>query len=326
MKRLSFFASILAMGVLALAVPFAANASCTNALTFSQGPVGTYCSPGYYCYILSPGLDDIATLQADFWSLNTGDPTVGLGDDDGSRANSDWLQRFQGNPIYGIYMTKANNWSQPGIDGCIENKPARGEERMVALFGDTDAGGTTAYWAVSITQRDTAASPQFDFQGNPPAHIQLIEIPTPAIVASRKLSADVIEVDIQCPDLSAGFYTDGNNVLSDVVQGCQIFQQQLALNSPGPAGAGSRDLANGWAAIGAAIPSGSVGTVTLGGCNATNDFSNYLGVGIALDSGFTTNFVGPNSNRVDCGPNVATPSPRFKLIDKEPKGKGRVGR
>jgi len=320
MKRLSILASIVALGVVALVLPAPASASCGNPLTFNQG--GYVCPGGYYCYILSgaTGSDDIASLQADFWALGTGDPAVGSGDDDGSRANSDWLTRF--GATYPIYMRNTNNWSQPNIDGCIENPAAPGTEKMIALFSDQATDGSTSYWAVAGALRVPADSPQFNFKNNPASDIAMVEAPLVQIVASRKISDTVVEVDVACPNLSAGFYSDGNVLFSEAVQGCAIFQQQLTVGSAGPTGAGSRATSN-WTSIGT-VASGSTGTVTLSGCNAVDNFSNYLAAGVAFDSGFTTNFVGANSNRVDCGPNVANPTPRFKIIDRDPKGKGRL--
>lgn len=322
MKRLSILASIVALGVVALAVPTTASASCGTAIVFNQGG---YACGGYYCYITSPGTDDIAAIQADFWSLGTGNPAVGLGDDDGSRANDQWLTRYS--PAYGIYMIANNNWSQPGIDGCIDNQGPVATQKMIAAFGDQDPSGNTAYWAVSGALRDPAAGAQFNFSGNPPANITLVEIPAVAIVGSTKVSDTQVDVDIQCPNLNAGgFYTDGNVLFSEAVQGCAIFQQQIAgIGAAAPSGPGSRSLGSGWSQIGT-IANGQVGTVTLSGCNATTDNSNYLGIAIQFDSGFTTQYVGPNSNRVECGPNVANPTPRFKIIDKEPKGKGQLRR
>jgi hypothetical protein len=296
------------LALAAVIVVPSAQAACGVPISFNQG--GYACS-GYYCYIQSPGANDIGTLGADFWSLTTGSPALGGGDDDGSWENSGWLTRYS--PTYGIYMVPGANWAATSaIDGCIDNKIPAGKvtEVMVAAF--SDQGGANGFWAAAVAQRDRAASPQFNF-GTFGTNIDLVAIPTPSIVGSRRIDANNIEVDISCPDLcaSGGFYGDGSATCPEVVQGCQMFNQQLGLGDAGP---GPRDLASGWADTGTVIANGATGTVAI---NCAADSSNYLGVAVAFDSGFTSQFVGGNSNRVDCGPNAADPSPRFKLIDRK---------
>lgn len=313
MKRLLILG--LALGVVALLVPSNAFAACGVPISFNQG--GYACAGGFYCYVNSPGLNAINTLGADFWSLGTGNEAPGSGDDDGTWANSGWLTRYS--PAYGIYMVPGANWAATNqIDGCIDNKIPAGHpnEVMVAMFSDDDAGGGNGFWAAAAVERDRSASPQFNFSvgGN---DINLVAIPKPSIVASRRIDANNIEVDISCPDLcaSGGFYSDGTTLCTEVVLGCQVFNQQFGLAGGPP---GDRDRGAGWADTGVLINNGATGTVPI---NCGADSSNYLGVGVAFDSGFISDHISENSNRVDCGPNVADPTPRnFKLIDRDGPG------
>lgn len=305
MKRLALLLSLALAAAIAAPSAFAA---CGLAISFSQGG---YACGGYYCYINSPGDNQIGTLGADFWSLNTGNPAAAAGDDDGTWANDGWLTRY--GPAYGIYMIATSNWAgSPLIDGCIENKLPVGHSNEVMVAAFSDQGGGQGFWAVSATERDRANSPQFNFSGGG-NDINLVAIPTPAIVASRRIDANNIEVDIACPDLCAAgaFYSDGTTSCTEVVQGCQIFNQQLGVGAVGP---NDRAVGSGWVNTGTMIANGATGTVPI---NCAGDSSNYLGIGVAFDSGFTSQFVGGNSNRVDCGPNSADPSPRFKIIDRK---------
>lgn len=304
MKKLSM---VMLVAVAALASS-SAFAVCTNALTFNQGG---YACGGYYCYIqceAGAGCGDtIAGIQADFWSLNTGNPAVLAGDDDGSRANSQWLTRYS--PAYGMYMQIPNNWTQVGIDGCIEGKVPAGHanEVMVAMFSDVGAGG--GYFAAAAVERNSASSPQFNFSvgGN---NITMRPIPSPFITATRRISSTQVEVDVNCPDLSGGFYSDGTTSAGEVISGCQVYNSQAGLGAGAPASRNRGDFAD----TGALVPSGGSGTATI---NCSGDTSNYVAFAVAYNSGFQSDFVSNVSGRVDCGPNVADPSPRFKLIDRK---------
>lgn len=335
-KLIGFTSTLAVLGVLLLASP-SAQAICANPVSFAQGTGGYGCGAtgAAYCYIYSGGTADVTAIQGDFWSLTFGDPVVGAGSDDGNWVNGGvktyqgpgWLTQYYAPPAaYGWNMQTNNQWAKDtAIDGCIEGQlpPGHTSEVMVAMWSDQASDGSTAFWGAIAVERVGAASPQFDFS-TPGEQFTLVEVPNVSIVGSRIIDAANIEVDIQCPDLSPGFRSpDGTTALSEVVQGCAIFRQQLGEGAVGPGGAGSRDTDAGWTDLATVIPNGAVGSVTLSGCDVNS--SNYLGIAVAFDSGFKTEFVGPNSNRVDCGPDIANPNPRFKIIDRDPKGKGRLG-
>jgi hypothetical protein len=54
-------------------------------------------------------------------------------------------------------------------------------------------------------------------------------------------------------------------------------------------------------------------------CGATN-VDVYLATQLTFDSGFTTDVVSANSTRIECGPNVANPTPiRPRVIPERPE-------
>ena len=69
-------------------VSLPARAHCASSVAFGQ--VGPNCTPDY-CYVRSPGVNTNASSQGSFWSLTFGNPVTGLGDDNGSGSDSNWL-------------------------------------------------------------------------------------------------------------------------------------------------------------------------------------------------------------------------------------------
>lgn len=311
---------ILALSVAMVAIAALASTSalavCPNSSTFGQ--ITYACGGGtLFCYVVSPGESTPESMQASFWTIGSGDPAIGVGNDNGSYGDDNWMRPYAGS----FYMS--GDWaSGVGIDGCVDTAPA--SQQMAAVFSDTDAAGN-AYWAVAAVETaGAAAAVPYDFTfestGGTPRDINLVAMPNVSISDSRRNATDdtQVDLDIVCPDLTGGYYTGSGAVSADAaIQGCAVFQQVLA-NGAMPQSRAAAD----WTNIGS-VANGTTGTVTLDcSSNATGDA--YVAIGIAGDSGFTSAYVGADSALIACDPNLANPggNRKFKLIDREPKKGG----
>lgn len=301
--------------------------------TFQQ--YGAACPPSPpgnfgYCYVRSPGLDTLASVDGVFWAFGFGDPADGPGNDSGGWPENEgnyaagWLRCFTGAcASYGKYMTGV--WNQDSrIDGCITGNVATGKssEIMVTLFTDESSDGQTGYFAVGAAARDTTASPTYDYNFGG-QHFDLVEIPKLSITGSScspsPTDCQTVSLQVTCNAAAGGFYSDGSVTRGEVIQGCEVFSM---IQTPRDLGAPDTRAASAWTPTGTVIAEGGSGTVDLSCGTAESDA--WIAAGIAFDSGYTTERVSANSTRVECGPNLATPNPKFKLIDRDQQGKGRL--
>ena len=119
MKKLAILG--VAIGLLLAAMP--AEASCGN-----LRQINSLASPGGDAYVLTPGFpyggDGLnkstvsPAIVGTFWHVGNGDLTAtGVGNDNGSFGALDgWLVPY---PNYSAYIK--SDWTQPGIDGCIDD-------------------------------------------------------------------------------------------------------------------------------------------------------------------------------------------------------------
>lgn len=327
MKRVSLILSLVALGMVAALVPTTADANCSVPI-LSFGQVGYQCvGSNYYCYIQSPGVNTIASLDANFWGLGSGDPftacpsTTGraCGDDEGNLSDSIWLTRFS--TAYPIYMARIT-WGQGFVDGCPSGifSGTHTTEAMVAMFSDEDVSGNTSYWAAAAFEKianDPSGGIPTDFNfSRIDTDITLVAAPTIAITGSTATSATTRDVTVSCPNLLAsGFYSDGTVGVSEVITGCKVYQFESAT---APTGSGSRDSTTGWVSAGS-VANASSGIVPVS-CTTATSTNVYLAAAVEFDSGFSTQFLGPNTVAVGCGPTHADPDPRFKIIDRKGGG------
>jgi hypothetical protein len=305
----------------ALLLPDECFAVCGNAVTFGQLD---YNCGGNFCYVISPGAKAGNVVEGSFWSLTFGNPTTGLGNDNGTWTTSAGTSQESGwcrKSGPGCYMT--GTWAQDaGIDGCIENQfaPGKSVEIQVTAFTDQSVNGATGFFAVASARR-TPVTPEFDFTfvngGGTATDINLVAIPKPVIVSSTRVSSNQTDVTVKGPDqasLSGGVYGDGSATFSDVIKGWKLFKKVLPEGSPAP---NNRDKSSGWTAVSGRVDIGTNATDSTTGCASNQDI--YYAVGLVFDSNFETKFLSGNSTVVKCGPTLAEP-PRFKIIDKD-KGK-----
>lgn len=289
-----------------LALTPTADATCGVDVSFGNYPsVGT--CPNGFCYVQSPGQQTVASfVGSSWWGLGIGDPAVGAGNDNGDYGADAWMI---GPYTNGFNVTGGTD--RGSTDGC----PTPND--MILALSNTDAGGTTAYYALSAALRDGARASEYDF-GAGGQDLAMVELPALTVTGSTRNADDSINVTVSwTPNGAAAFYPNDTTVtLGQVVTGWDIYKFEI-LGDDARAGVvpTDRNTAN-WSRVGGAVGNdASTATVTVA-CDATANNA-FLAIVPALDSGFTTAYVGSNSTRIECDPNLADPGDRqFKLIDR----------
>jgi hypothetical protein len=271
------------------------------------------------------------SFQAFFWSLDTGNPAPGLGDDNGGfDPHYNWLYvytyYYAGAPYYGakgriagIGGAGALSWqSAPAIDGCVMNSGATelidGTEctcLMVTDQWDWDFGGPLGPQPAglfAVMSARTNASGTFDISQNG-ADFVLKPIPKPTITDSVRngTNFDIDRLSVNVPAPVEGVYQkDG----CDCFVGYKVYGKLQARGSAPPT---DRDAA-GWTLLN--LDGGAPQVVTplggpvdlelLGQCASNQDL--YLGTALVMSSGYETPLVSADSTRVECGPDLANPA------------------
>lgn len=279
-----------AIAVLALASPTSARAACVSSIDFGQLTQG--CAAGTaYCYVISPGINRPESILSSFWSLRTGHPGLGRGDDNGSWNDEEGWLRPSGP---GSYLAGA--WSESaGIDGCIEGKVPEGKpaEVMVVALSDQDHFGEWGSFAAAAVSREPGSSPQFDLAGGAGRDVVLAPIPAPDIVQIVQQGLNDWQVQVASPridQLQPGFYSDGTAVLSEVIVGYRVYERKTYL----PPADRHRSA---WTAAGPAVTLGTTTNLQIH-CDSPYD-AYFLAISLVLDSGFETGYVSESSSRLD---------------------------
>ena len=259
-------------------------------------------------------------LLGSFWHVGNGDPTIGLGNDNGSfMALGGWVVPY---PNYPAYIK--SDWTQGGIDGCIDNPVPEGPpERCMALALSDVAADGTAQFLLATASADAGLNYFFDQAGGAP--LNLAAVPPVDITNSVRISDTEVAVSVVTTDASGlvdGLYLDGGDDCAAVVGGgatyplvigVMLYYTTVAQGAPPPTDCN----AMAWTDTGAGLlPLGTADTVNVicaGG--ATEDV--YLGQRLVYDGGFLDPYVscGPEgtSTRVECGPDFADPASELRL-------------
>lgn len=313
-----------------------AEAACGNAYLIGAGGKKIVSNPspcadlGGYCYsgVAYPGDAQISpAFDAVFWSMTTGNPALGVGDDSGAFGPSNWVETYFF-PSIGYYrdptIIAGTNWTQAG-DGCVDTQATDGSQcTCMGMFDEWDSVG---YFALLSDQADSGSN--YDFQPWIPGDLQLAPVPAPQVVSSTRAGTDVIlTVSVPCP--TAGLYLDPACGPCAEIR-YEVYQAIVPRGAASPA---DRDAS--WTLVPGGPAGGSLCGDTVqvtSACGAAeNDL--WLTTRLIVDSGFQTFYVsGDPVNvigdplQVQCGPNLADPidldaRPR----PTRPKGKGQIGR
>jgi len=243
---------------------------------------------------------------------------VGLGNDNGSFGALDgWLVPY---PNYAAYIK--SDWTQAGIDGCIDNPlpEAPAERCMAIVLNDIDALGN-AVWAMVTASADSGLNYWFG-NGNP---INLVPIPVPSLINQGGSGSDSRTLDLltTSEDLAAGMMLDATGDCATVTGGGQtvdLIQSVMYYMASVPQGTTPPTQATGdWMPLGSGLPDETVQVVVPCG-GSTDDV--YIGIAIVTDGGGETFYVSGGSEAtglfVACDSTLAEPEGKIRIREEQP--------
>jgi len=298
MKVISKFAIVLAVG--ALVAAGSSNVFATCALPGS-GWVSSYFD--------APIGQSLSSAQGKFWGLGQFNPASPGGTDNGLIGPADgvetWLRYVPG---AGFYTT--GDWSSNLYDGCPQDPPNPQPARMGIEWTTSD--GTDSYFVALCAGEDQFGSfPIVDIPGTPMARV-----PKPVVHASSR-AGTTTNLTVGTEPIPAVQNTNGCTL---AVTGFKVYSQTVPRNGAAPSGPNSRTT-NGWTLLGT-----SSGADVAGAVNCATDGDVYLLTTLVLDGNVEISQGSRNSTKVECGPNLATPSGEgneFRFIRKPKTAKGR---
>lgn len=284
-----------------------------------------WCAPtGTYCFAdVGPALSP--STRGFYWALDTGDPTPGAGDDNGTHGGSfsnggisqggcgdEWICTIEAdNATYsypGVFFGGYASTSE--VDGCgVAAFPAT---RCTCVL-ITDEWNGDGYFLVTSALHDPSGV--FDFTQPVDAPLQLVPIPAPGITGTQRLqpSLDVVS-DVKLPPPASGVYLKdgcdcaptGFKVLQTILprgSAAPTSRQVAAWNAP-PDADGNPQPSTG-------APFGTMpaqGISVRSACGMMNT-DVYLTTQLVFPRGYTAQHVSSNSGRIECGPMLANPAP-----------------
>jgi hypothetical protein len=321
MRKMKFFG--LALGLLAIvAVAQPAHAICGAPFLIS-----TAVDVDTYSYVINPAVDPATQglngstvtdqIQGFFWGVGVGNPTLGVGADNGSWTALDWLYIFPGYPAAII-----TTWAEStGIDTCIDVQGAFGSRCQATFVQDVDPDTGEGMFALLATADDDASGDFFLVQdGNAP--IVFAPQPKMAVTGSVRNGAQGVTVALAGPTveaIAAGSFLDedpaclaasggGPAPLNGLVTGYSVRYVIQPRGSQPP----SNFAVEQWTDSGNGIlPLGSTTQAAVDCGGQDNDV--YLSYQLHFDSGFAAPFVSASTTRTECGPNVADPQERIRV-------------
>jgi len=238
--------------------------------------------------VRSPGFDSTATILGSFWSLGYGNPSSGLGNDNGA-----WLlgEQWLHGGVSGSYL--AGGWEDPRVDGCITGRIPPGEtaEIMAVQLSDTDIFEQEAFFAAAAVARHSTSDPEFDYAQGIQQDVVLARIPLPRVGMGPSMAGSQ---PVFPQDVAPGFYSDGAVTLSQVIVGYRIYYRDGALPPERHRSA--------WTAFSPVVPLGqpysAPGCYCCGGWPSSVRFA----VSLAFADGFETDYVSAHRTVHPCLP------------------------
>ena len=333
---------LIGVALLVATIPRPANASCVEPYRIDTGTVagqqgGPYlvsnpewrgaggdqsCTFGYGCYDTECGPPISPDLFGLFWALGSGDPIVGIGDDNGAWTVSGWSKQSSadqngGQPLpgglyhYPAWLTRPAtppvalpnsvagypiDWADELVDGCVANAGATpeidGTECTCVLLNDQWRGeGCFGLLAAQVSEFDN-----FDLAVDSAIH--LAPIPPPRIMGTERTADYDMVVDVLADPVTEGVsQVDG----CECGLGYKVYAYLLRRGSLPPV-----DRVEGWheplSVTGdpqTITPLGEQTTITVD-CDETTQQDFFLSIRLVTDDGFATRLGSVNSFRIEC--------------------------
>ena len=275
-----------------------------------QGGGGTRtCYWIYGCYASESGPPVSSDLFGVFWAMGTGDPAIGVGDDNGDWTSSNWTKHssYQFDEIYHYpaFMTMTNgpagvpgfppNWTFAG-DGCITNSTPIGEGCTAVLLTDqwNNVGLFTALTARANQVGNFDLWPGTTDAAGAPSII-LRAIPQPNSIRGRVQPNSDLVLEVEVPEPSAGIEQDPD--CAAVLAGFKVWVFPAESGAVPPQ---DRDILSGWILPDlvngdpqGATPLGNPVEVRVSSAVAGGDL--YVAAQLVFDDGFSTPVLSANT-------------------------------
>jgi hypothetical protein len=280
------------------------------------------CAFGLGCYDTESGPPISSDLFGLFWSLGTGDPQVGVGDDNGAWTVAGWSKQASvdqsgGEPLpgglyhYPAWLTRPTSppvanpnsvaghsfdWADPLVDGCVANAGASpeidGTECTCVLLNDQwDGEGYFSLLSARVNEFDDFDLPVVDA-------VRFGTISRPRIMGTMGTPDRDVDVDVLADPPMDGVFESGG---CECGLGYKVYAYLVPRGAMAPV-----DRAEGWyeppTASGgpqSITPFGQQATVTVD-CDETTQQDFFLSVRLVTDDGFATRYGSVNSFMVEC--------------------------
>lgn len=299
MKVISKIAIVLTVGALASAGMSNVHATCAV-------PGTTFGSD----YFTSPIAQDPLLATGRFWGIGQFNPASPGGTDSGNALPQGFVRSGPG----GFYI--AGDWSTDALyDGCIQDPPNPQPAKMAVAWTTSD--GSDSYFVALCSDEDASGTFNNMFSIAPGA---MSRVPKAVVHASSR-AGNTTNLTVGHEPIVGGVFNTGCAL---AVTGYKVYQQAVPRDAPAPSSPVSRSpAAGGWTLLGQGTESSAdiVGQVT---CGTNQDI--YLLTTLVLDGNVEIGQGSRNSTRVECGPNLATPSDssdQFRFIRKPKSSKTR---
>jgi hypothetical protein len=260
---------------------------------------GQYGVAGNYYNTVGPPID-LASVSGFWWAVGSGDPALSMGNDNGSFAPADWLEiytyMYAGMQYWnGAYFV--TSWDREGVDGCIFDAA----NRCTCVMLTTNAPSEGPKFVLMSAIADISSITTFVNPGSAP--FVMADVPTPVVLNSSRDGANNLTLDLGLSDASSGRYETCDCNLSYRVRS---IVQARGLEPPL-----DRDSST-WDADTSTVADAETPTSLQSLCGDT-DTDVYLATQLVGDptsnGGFDAGVVSENSTRIECGPNLADPTP-----------------
>ncbi len=286
------------------------------------------------CYQSDSDAPVSPTFRGVFWSLGTGNPVVGVGNDSGIFSGGFlptdfWIKQSSATFANGLYHYPAwvslklgppyvvgppVTWSVPDVDGC---GPVNPPETVCTCMMLTDEYNGAGFFATLSARSDVLGNTNLD----PFETIRLAAIPRPVITASsRNPATGDVTFTVTHGTLTGGTFPKDD--CGTCLSGFRIYGQVVARGAAAPTA-----RSTGWVPLTDAAGNPQPTTALNGStsvradCDPALNQDLYIAVAIVGEGAtpFITTHVSQNSTLVHCGATFADPDePGNRLTDPRP--------